>query len=101
MSGLDSELFREAMVTEVIALTKTNTWTFVPRSSVIKHKVLPVMWVFKRKLFPDGRVRKWKARFCVRRDLQKKGIVYFETYAPVVLCGLMSVRFNYFCGSGP
>jgi len=30
MSGPDSELFREAMVTEVTALTKKNTWTLVP-----------------------------------------------------------------------
>jgi len=84
MSGPDSELFREAMVTEVTALTKKNTWTLVPRSSVINHKVLPGTWAFKRKLFPDGHVRKCKARFCVRGDLQKEGIDYFETYAPVV-----------------
>ena len=55
MSGPDSELFREAMVTEVTALTKKNTWTLVPRSSVINHKVLPGTWAFKRKLLAFSR----------------------------------------------
>ena len=83
MSGPDSKLFREAMVTEVTALTKKNTWTLVPCSLAINHKALPGTWDFKRKLFPDaGRVCKCKARFCVH--LQKEGIDYFETYGPVV-----------------
>ena len=46
--------------------------------------VLPSTWAFKCKRFPDGSVRKLKARFCVRGDKQKEGIDYFETYAPVV-----------------
>jgi len=33
---------------------------------------------------PDGEIKKFKARFCVRGDKQIKGVDYFETYAPVV-----------------
>jgi hypothetical protein len=41
-------------------------------------------WVFKLKRLPDGTPLKFKARFCVRGDLQKEGVDYFETYALVV-----------------
>ena len=40
-------------------------------------------WVFKRKQYPDGSVRKLKARWCVRGDHQIEG-VDFDTFAPVV-----------------
>ena len=46
--------------------------------------VLPSTWAFKLKRYPDGRVKKFKARFCARGDRQKEGIDYFETWAPVV-----------------
>jgi hypothetical protein len=46
--------------------------------------VLPSTWAFKCKRFPDGRVRKLKARFCVRGGCQIDGIDVFDTYAPVV-----------------
>jgi hypothetical protein len=40
--------------------------------------------VFKLKRFSDGYASKFKARFCVRGDLQKESVDYFEKYAPVV-----------------
>jgi hypothetical protein len=46
--------------------------------------VLPSTWAFKIKHYPDGRVKKFKARFCAQGDRQKEGIDYFETWAPVV-----------------
>ena len=46
--------------------------------------VLPSTWAFKIKRYPDGRVKKFKARFCARGDCQQEGIDYFETWAPVV-----------------
>ena len=80
----DSDAFKEAIVVEIKALTSKKTWTLVPRSSLSGKNVLPGTWAFKRKLFPDGRLRKCKARFCVRGDMQIEGVDYFETYAPVV-----------------
>ena len=46
-------------------------------------KVVPTTWAFKLKRYPDGVAKKFKARFCVRGDLQTEGIDYFETWALV------------------
>ena len=41
-------------------------------------------WAFKLTRLPDGTAHCHKARFCARGDLQKEGVDFFETYAPVV-----------------
>ena len=46
--------------------------------------VISGTWAFKCKRFPNGTVKKFKARFCARGDQQLEGIDFFETYAPVV-----------------
>ena len=46
--------------------------------------VIDSIWAFKLKRYPDGVVKKFKARFCARGDQQLEGIDFFETYAPVV-----------------
>ena len=46
--------------------------------------VLPSAWAFKIKRYPDGLVKKLKARFCARGDRQKEGVDFFDTFAPVV-----------------
>ena len=53
--------------------------------------VLPSTWAFKIKRYPDGRVKKFKARFCARGDQQKEGIDYFETWAPVVHWSMVGI----------
>ena len=49
-------------------------------------EVLPSTWALKCKRFPDGLVRKLKARFCVRGDKQIDGVNFDgeEIYSPVV-----------------
>ena len=47
-------------------------------------KVLPSTWAFRCKRYPDGSVRKLKARFCARGDKQIEGVDCFDTFAPVV-----------------
>ena len=59
-----------------------NVWDIVDRNKDMK--VLGSIWAFRCKLFPDGMVRKLKARFCVRGDQKVEGIGYFEIFAPVV-----------------
>jgi Reverse transcriptase (RNA-dependent DNA polymerase) len=46
--------------------------------------VLPSTWAFRCKRYPDGSIRKLKARFCARGDKQIEGVDYFDTFAPVV-----------------
>ncbi len=59
-----------------------DCWEYVIRMPDMN--VLPSTWAFKIKRYPDGRVKKFKARFCARGDRQKEGIDYFETWALVV-----------------
>lgn len=65
---------------EIGALESKETWDEVDASDA-RSKILPGTWVFRRKRSPDGEIRKYKARYCVRGDLQEGD---FETYAPVV-----------------
>jgi hypothetical protein len=53
----------------------------VPISDAERHNILPSTWAFKKKRHPNGRARKFKARFCCRGDRQLEGVDYFETYA--------------------
>ena len=46
--------------------------------------VLKSTWAFKLKRYLEGLIKKLKARFYARGDMQLEGIDFFETYAPVV-----------------
>ena len=54
------------------------------------RRALPSKWVWKAKKHPDGSINKFKARWVVCGDLQRKGVDYFETFAPVA--NLISLR---------
>ena len=70
----------EAAKNEVSALEAKNTWVEVDASDA-QSRILPGTWHFKIKRRPDGTIKKYKARYCVRGDLQE---VNEETFAPVV-----------------
>ena len=82
MNGAFAEEYIKAMQLEVATLVQQRTWTTVPRTPDLN--VLKGTWVFKLKRLPDGTPSRFKARFCARGDLQKEGIDFFDTYAPVV-----------------
>ena len=82
MAGPNAEGFINASVLEVSTLQHMDAWTQIERTPDMN--VLPSTWAFKIKRFPDGLVRKLKARFCVRGDRQIEGVDYFDTFAPVV-----------------
>ena len=86
MRSPEAEGYRKAMATEIEALERNKTWELVLRSEMIARgrTALPGTWAFRKKRFPDGRVKKYKARYCVRGDKQIAGVDFFESYAPVV-----------------
>jgi hypothetical protein len=69
-----------AAVNEITQLESKGTWVEVDASQAMS-KIIPGTWTFKLKRRPDGTVKKYKAHYCVRGDLQEGTDV---TYAPVV-----------------
>jgi Reverse transcriptase (RNA-dependent DNA polymerase) len=83
MNGPDKAGYWKAMDKEVTTLeTEMDSWEVVKRQGWMN--ILPSTWAFHCKRFPDGTIRKLKARFCVTGDHQREGIDYFDTCAPVV-----------------
>jgi hypothetical protein len=76
----EREQWLKAMDLEIAALVDKNTWTEVPISEA-RSKILPLTWVHRRKRTPDGEIKKFKSRICVRGDLEE---AVFNTFAPVV-----------------
>ena len=72
---------------QIQSLMRRDTWEIVSRKSVADHNVLPVTWSFKCKRKPDWKIRKFKARYCVRGDIQKRlSPKPLNSYSPVVQC---------------
>jgi hypothetical protein len=82
MHGPHADEFAAAMEKEVSTLEGMKAWDVVPRQPWMN--ILPSTWAFKVKRLPDGTLRKFKARFCVRGDRQIQDVDYFDTYSPVV-----------------
>jgi len=62
---------------------KNRTWTLVGKpegANVVKSK-----WIFKIKKNPDSSIARYKSRLVAKGYSQKKGIDYFDTWAPVVM----------------
>ena len=85
MRSPDREGFIEAMKKEMDQLSDLDAFTAVPRQKAIDEgkQIIDTTWAFKRKRYPDGAVKKLKARLCVRGDLQQTDDA-FDTYSPVV-----------------
>ena len=77
-SDFAHEWFKAAQV-EVQTLEEMDCWEVVDRDPSMK--VIGGTWALKLKRYPDGLIKKFKARFCARGDQQTND---FETYAPVV-----------------
>lgn len=83
MASPDSDKWWGAMEAEMDTLEgDLKAWKLVKREPWMN--VLPSTWAFKIKRYPDGTVKKYKARFCVRGDRQLEGIDFWETWSPVV-----------------
>jgi hypothetical protein len=83
MNSPEADQWWAACETEMQTLEQDlNAWKLVKRESWMK--VIPSTWAFKLKRYPDGSVKKFKARFCVRGDCQTEGVDFWETWSPVV-----------------
>ena len=82
MSGPFADDYWKAAVTEIETLESMRAWDIVDRKDDMN--IIDSTWAFKLKRYPDGLIKKFKARFCARGDQQIEGVDFFETYAPVV-----------------
>ena len=82
MNGPLREGYWKAAETEYEALQHKDAWDVVEREDWMN--VLPGTWAFRCKRYPDGSVRKLKARFCARGDKQIQGVDFNDTWSPVV-----------------
>jgi hypothetical protein len=82
MNSPDSAGFMKAMEIEIDTLIHMQAFIVIDKEPWMN--VVSSVWAFKRKRFPDGSIRKLKARICARGFEQIEGIDYFETFAPVV-----------------
>ena len=82
MQDADCHHWIDAAIKEIDELSEHGTWSEELIESVPDHLVvIPGTWVFRRKRNPDGTFKKFKARYCLRGDLENTDV---ETYSPVV-----------------
>jgi hypothetical protein len=83
MNGPDKKGYEEACKKEYDTLNSMGVWEIVTRQPWMN--VLPCIWALKRKLYPDGSIKKLKARLCCRGDRQRSGVDYHDDiFSPVV-----------------
>ena len=80
-SRSDANEWYKAVKEELKAMEANKVWKVVkpPENS----KLLKSKWVFRIKCDGNGNPIRYKAQLVVKGFLQKKGIDYDETYAPV------------------
>jgi hypothetical protein len=92
MQGKFADDYWKAMEVKIFTLESINAWEVIDCKDDMN--VINSTWAFKCKRYPDGLIKKFKARFCARGDQQLEGIAFFEAYALVVqwtTIGLMFV----------
>ena len=76
----DAADFIHAMIKEADDHQKRTHWEFVHRwEKPPVVKTILSIWYFRRKLFPDGRINKHKARLFAHGGMQQYGGNYWET----------------------
>lgn len=73
---------REAIMEEMRALEKNNTWELMDLSRM--KKPVGCKWIFNMKYKSDGSIERYKARLVAKGYIQTYGIHYTKTFAQVV-----------------
>ncbi|PKU62451.1 Retrovirus-related Pol polyprotein from transposon TNT 1-94 [Dendrobium catenatum] len=73
--------WQKAMLDEFQALTKQGTWILVPHPP--NKPILGCKWTYKKKVLPNGKLDRYKARLVALGYNQQLGINYTETFSPV------------------
>lgn len=71
-----------AMKEELRLIKKNETWELM--SLPPQKKAIPVKWIYKIKVNPDGSISKFKARLVAKGFCQKAGLDYQDVFSPVV-----------------
>lgn len=80
MSSHDVVFWKEAIDDEMHSIITNQTWVLVDLPQ--NCKPIGCKWVFRRKLRPNGIIKKFKAGL-VAKGCGEKDFDYFDTYAPV------------------
>ncbi|RKF72339.1 Retrovirus-related Pol polyprotein from transposon RE2 [Golovinomyces cichoracearum] len=76
--------FNRVAEREYESLYQKGTWTHVPEKDLPDEvDLIPLIWIFSHKFDSDGLLLKFKAKICVRGDLQSSEE---ETYAATLAC---------------
>ena len=71
------------MYLEIATLEAINAWVVVEYDPEIMTNIIWLTWAFKCNQFTNGLIKKLKACFCARGNMQIKGIDFLKTHAPV------------------
>ena len=80
--ALEDQNWYNAMIEQINALARNNTWCLVQPTSDMK--IVGNTWVFRIKQKVDGQIERYKARLVTIRFHQTPGIDFIETFSPVV-----------------
>ena len=88
------EYWKDAVRSEMDSITANGTWEVIDRP--VGYKPVGCKWVFKKKLRPDGTIKKYKARLVAKGYTQKEGEDFFNTYSSVTRLTTIRVLLGYF-----
>ena len=79
------------MKSEMDSMYSNQVWTLVdPPKGIV---LIGCIWIYKRKIGPNGQVKTYKARLVAKVYSQKEGIDYEETFSPVAMIKSIRILF--------